>query len=228
MVQVKIHNIIIDVIWKDIKNMRLAVYPSTGRVRISAPHRFKDEEVRLFAISKLSWIRHHQEKFKEQRRASEQHFVSNKEHCFFGKSYLLEVIEHNTVPKVILNNKNCICLSVRPNTTKEKRQIIMNEWYRVELKKVIPPIIEKYEGLIGVKANEWRIKRMKTRWGSCNIKDKRIWINLELAKKPIMCLQYVILHELIHLIERYHNANFKAHIEKYMPQWKFYKKELKL
>jgi len=218
----------IDVIRKDIKHIRLAVYPSNSRVLISAPFYVNDKQILSFATSKLSWIKRHRQKFKELKSDQELYFVSNEQHFFFGQPYLLDVVEQNEVPKVILKNENCIGLFVRPNTIVEKRQSIMNEWYRSELKKVIPPIIESYENQIGVKINDWRIKRMKTRWGSCNIRAKRIWINLELAKKPIICLEYVILHELIHLIERYHNSNFKAHIEKYMPQWKFFKKELKL
>ncbi|MCK5542166.1 MAG: M48 family metallopeptidase [Desulfobacterales bacterium] len=224
--QIKISNILIDVIRKDIKNMRLAVYPPGGRVRISVPLHINDETARLFAISKLSWIKNHRQKIKEQKRAIDRYFISRETHYFFGQPYLLDVVEHNAVPEVVLKNKTYISLFVRPNTTTEKRQSIMNEWYRSELKKKIPSIIEKYEKQIGVKVNNWRIKHMKTRWGSCNIKDKRIWINLELAKKPIVCLEYVILHELLHLIERYHNRNFKAHIEKYMPQWKSHKEEL--
>ena len=224
--QIKISNILIDVIRKDIKNMRLTVYPPGGRVRISVPLHINDETARLFAISKLSWIKNHRQKIKEQKRAIDRYFISRETHYFFGQPYLLDVVEHNAVPEVVLKNKTYISLFVRPNTTTEKRQSIMNEWYRSELKKKIPSIIEKYEKQIGVKVNNWRIKHMKTRWGSCNIKDKRIWINLELAKKPIVCLEYVILHELLHLIERYHNRNFKAHIEKYMPQWKSHKEEL--
>lgn len=228
MYKIKINNMFIDVIRKDIKHIRLAVYPSNSRVLISAPFYVNDKQILSFATSKLSWIKRHRQKFKELKSDQELYFVSNEQHFFFGQPYLLDVVEQNEVPKVILKNENCIGLFVRPNTIVEKRQSIMNEWYRSELKKVIPPIIESYENQIGVKINDWRIKRMKTRWGSCNIRAKRIWINLELAKKPIICLEYVILHELIHLIERYHNSNFKAHIEKYMPQWKFFKKELKL
>ncbi len=224
--QIEVNNITIDIVRKDIKNMHLAVYPPDGRVRVAAPLRINDEAVRLFAISKLSWIKKHQRKFKEQKRETNRDYIARESHYFFGQRYLLNIIEHNAAPKVVLRNKTYIDLYLRPNTTTEKREAIMNEWYRAELKKLIPPIIEKHEKQTGVKSNDWGVKRMKTKWGSCNIKDKRIWINLELAKKPIICLEYVILHELIHLIERHHNDNFLAHIKKYMPQWKFHKDKL--
>ncbi len=227
MYQIKVSNIIINVIRKNIKNMYLAVYPPAGRVRITAPLRINDEAVRLFVISKLSWIKKHQQKFKKQKREISRDYSARESHYFFGQRYLLNVIEHNAVPNVVLRNKTYIDLYIRPNTVTQKKESIMNEWYRAELKKLIPPIIQKYEKLADVKSSDWRVKRMKTKWGSCNIKDKRIWINLELAKKPIICLEYVILHELIHLIERDHNDNFLAHMKKYMPQWKFHKDELK-
>ena len=226
MYQIKISSIIINVIRKDIKNMYLAVYPPAGRVRITAPLRINDEAVRLFVISKLSWIKKHQQKFKKQKREISRDYIARESHYFLGQRYLLNVIEHNAVPKVVLRNKTYIDLYIRPNTVTQKKESIMNEWYRAELKKLIPPIIQKYEKLADVKSSDWRVKRMKTKWGSCNIKDKRIWINLELAKKPIICLEYVILHELIHLIERDHNDNFLAHMKKYMPRWKFHKDEL--
>ncbi|MCP4104097.1 MAG: M48 family metallopeptidase [Desulfobacteraceae bacterium] len=127
---------------------------------------------------------------------------------------------------MVLSNKSRVDLYIRPDTAKEKRQSVMNEWYRAELKKLIPPIIEKYENQLGVKTNDWSVRQMKTKWGSCNIEDKRIWINLELAKKPVICLEYIILHEMIHLIERHHNDNFLAHMTRNMPQWKFHKQEL--
>jgi len=226
MYQIKISDIIIDVVRKDIKNIHLGVYPPGGRVRIAAPLRIDDETVRLFAISKLSWIKKQQRKFKEQDRESERDYIARESHYFLGQRYLLNVIEHNAAPKVVLSNKSKIDLYIRPNTAPEKRESIMNEWYRAELKKLIPPIIEKYEKQTGVKINDWGVRQMKTKWGSCNIEDKRIWINLELAKKPIICLEYIILHELIHLIERHHNNKFLAYMTKYMPQWKFHKEEL--
>ncbi|MDY0078362.1 MAG: SprT-like domain-containing protein, partial [Bacteroidales bacterium] len=115
---------------------------------------------------------------------------------------------------------------IRPKSSREQKQIAINEWYRSELKKLIPEIIEKWEHKIGVQVSEWQVKQMKTKWGTCNIEKKRIWINLELAKKPIHCLEYIVVHEMIHLLERHHNDRFLSLMEKHMPQWKFYREEL--
>ena len=216
----------IDVVRKDIKNMHLAVYPPTGRVRIAAPLRIDDEAVRLFAISKISWIRKHQRNFLSQDRQPPRQFKERESHYFQGKRYLLRIIEQEAPPKVVFKTKTYIDLYIRPNSTTEQRQIIINEWYRTELKKLIQPIIDKWEKQIGVTVDDWKVKQMKTKWGTCNIEKKRIWLNLELAKKPLHCLEYIVVHEMIHLIERHHNDRFLSLMEKYMPQWKFYKEEL--
>lgn len=218
--------LLVDVVRKDIKNMHLAVYPPTGRVRIAAPLRIDDEAVRLFAISKISWIRKHQRNFLAQERLPSRKYVERESHYFQGKRFLLRVIEHDAPPKVVLKTKTYIDLHVRPNSTIERRQIILNAWYRAELKKLIVPIMEKWEKELGVSVFEWQIKQMKTRWGSCNIEKKRILINLELAKKPLHCLEYIVVHEMLHLLERHHNERFMSLMEKYIPQWKFYKEEL--
>jgi hypothetical protein len=219
-------NLSIDVVRKNIKNMHLAVYPPTGRVRIAAPLRIDDEAVRLFAISKIAWIRKHQRHFKTQDRQSPREFKQRESHYFQGKRFLLRITELEAPAKVEVKTKTYIDLSVRPNSTLEQKQTILNEWYRKELKKLIPEIIEKCEKKIGVSVAEWQVKQMKTKWGTCNIEEKRIWINLELAKKPIQCLEYIIVHEMIHLIERHHNDRFMALMDKYIPQWKFFKEEL--
>lgn len=224
--QLSINNLIVDVVRKDIKNMHLAVYPPTGRVRIAAPLRIDDEAVRLFAISKISWIRKHQRNFLAQDRQPPRQFKERESHYFQGKRYLLRIIEHEAPPKVVFKTKTYIDLHVRTNSTTEQRQIIINEWYRTELKKLIQPIIDKWEKQIGVTVDDWQVKQMKTKWGTCNIEKKRIWINLELAKKPLHCLEYIVVHEMIHFLERHHNDRFLTLMEKYMPQWKFYKEEL--
>jgi predicted metal-dependent hydrolase len=219
-------NLSVDVVRKDIKNMHLAVYPPTGRVRIAAPLRIDDEAVKLFAISKIAWIRKHQRNFVAQDRQSPREFKQRESHYFQGKRYLLRVFEHNAPAKVELKTKTFLDLYVRPDSTTAQKQTIINEWYRAELKKMIPEIIAKWEQKISVKVSDWQVKQMKTKWGTCNIKEKRIWINLELAKKPLHCLEYIIVHEMLHLIERHHNDRFLALMEKYMPQWKFFKEEL--
>jgi predicted metal-dependent hydrolase len=216
----------IDVIRKDIKNMHLAVYPPTGRVRIAAPLRVNDEAVRLFAISKISWIRKHQRNFEGQDRQAPRQFKERESHYFQGKRYLLRIIEHEAPPKVVFKTKTYIDLYVRPNSTAKQKQTALNEWYRAELKKLIPSIINKWEEKMGVTVDDWQVKQMKTKWGTCNIEKKRIWINLELAKKPILCVEYIVVHEMIHLLERKHNDRFLSLMEKFIPQWKFYKEEL--
>jgi len=216
----------IDVVRKDIKNMHLAVYPPTGRVRIAAPLRIDDEAVRLFAISKIAWIRKNQRSFNSQERQAPRQFKERESHYFLGKRYLLRIIEEEATPKIVFKTKTYIDLYTRPNSTLEQRQTIINEWYRAELKKLIPAIINKWENQIGVSVDDWQVKQMKTKWGTCNIEKKRIWINLELAKKPLQCLEYIIVHEMIHLLERHHNDRFLSFMEKYMPQWKFYREEL--
>jgi len=219
-------NLNVDVVRKDIKNMHLAVYPPSGRVRIAAPLSVNDEAVRLFAISKIAWIRKHQRNFVSQDRQSPREFKQRESHYFQGKRYLLRITEQDAPAKVLVKTKTYIDLFIRPESTTEQKQIIINEWYRSELKKLIPDIIEKWEQKIGIKVSEWQVKQMKTKWGTCNIEEKRIWINLELAKKPLHCLEYIVVHEMLHLIERHHNDRFLALMEKYLPQWKFFKEEL--
>jgi predicted metal-dependent hydrolase len=216
----------IDVVRKDIKNMHLAVYPPTGRVRIAAPLRIDDEAVRLFAISKIAWIRKHQRNFLVQERLPPRQYKTRESHYFQGKRYLLRVIEHDAPPKVVLKSKTYLDLYIRPNTSTIQKSTILNEWYRAELKKLIEPIVNHWTAKIGISVNDWQVKQMKTKWGTCNIEKKRIWINLELAKKPHHCLEYIVVHELVHLLERHHNERFQALMEMHLPQWKFYKEEL--
>lgn len=226
MEQITISDITIDVIRKNIKNIHLAVYPPTGRVRLAVPMQLTDDTIRLFVVAKLSWIKRHQRKFKAQDRQLPREYKNRESHYFQGTRYLLNVIEKDAPPKVTLRSKTYIDLTIRPNTPVEKRHEIMTEWYRTELKKEIPALIEKWEKVIGVKANDWQVKQMKTKWGTCNITKKRIWLNLELAKKPLQCLEYVIVHEMVHLLERHHNERFKGFMDVFMPHWRAHKEEL--
>lgn len=219
-------NIEIDVVRKDIKNMHLAVYPPHGRIRLSAPSKTDDEVLRLYAISKLGWIKKHVKSFKEQARETKRDYVSGESHYFNGKRYLLEVQNHERYAKVKLIGINKIQLWVKPDTSVEEKATIMKEWYRKQLKNQLPALIEKWEKVIGVKANDWGVKHMKTKWGACNTDDKRIWINLELSKKPISCLEYILVHELVHLHERNHNERFISLMDKFMPKWRLHRDEL--
>lgn len=222
---ITVSNITIDVVKKDIKNLHLAVYPPTGRVRIAAPLRTNDEAIRLFAVSKLGWIKRHQRTFVSQDREVAREYVSGESHYFNGKRFLLQVIEHDSTPRVELQHKK-IFLYVRTGSTTKQRATVLNEWFRDQLKIQIPELIEKWEKTMKVQLNDWGVKQMKTKWGTCNITAKRIWLNLELAKKPIRCLEYIIVHEMVHLLERHHNDNFVAYMDKFLPQWRTLKKEL--
>lgn len=224
--KISIANIEIDVIHKDIKNMHLAVYPPNGRIKISAPNRMDDEVVRLFAISKLGWIKKHVKNFKEQPRETIREYVSGESHYFQGQRYLLELVEHNGYSKVELKGNKTIVMKMKTGASTEEKSKVMKEWYRKEMKKLLPALIAKWEKIIGVQSNDWGVKQMKTKWGACNIEEKRIWLNLELAKKPPICMEYIIVHELVHLLERNHNDKFVRHMNQFMPKWRLHRDEL--
>ncbi len=224
--QITVSDITIDVVRKDIKNLHLAVYPPTGRVRITTPLNVDDEAVRLFAISKLGWIKNHRQSFTSQERETKREYVSGESHYFEGTRYLLNVIYHNATPKVEIRNKRYIDLYVRPNSTIGQRERVMTEWYRQRLIEKIHVLIEKWQTIIGVQLNAWEVRQMKTKWGTCRREVKRIWLNLELAKKPLPCLEYIIVHELVHMLERHHNDRFIAFMDKFMPQWRLHQNEL--
>jgi predicted metal-dependent hydrolase len=224
--QIVVNDIVIDVIQKDIKNIHLAVYPPMGRVRIAAPINVDDEAVRLFAISKLTWIKKNQAKYVTQERQSVRKYISGESHYFRGQRYLLNVIHNSGYPRVVIRNKKNIDLYVKEDYTIEQRENVMTNWYRKNLKEQIPSLIEKWQQVIGIKVNEWEVKKMKTKWGTCNREAKRIWLNLELAKKPEHCLEYIIVHEIVHFLERNHTEKFVAYMDKFMPAWRNYKQEL--
>lgn len=224
--QITVRNIKIDVIKKDIKNIHLAVYPPTGRVRIATPLETDEEQIRLFAVSKINWIKKYRKKFAEQKRETKREYVSGESHYFEGRRYLLNVIYHNEKPKVEIRTKTHIDLYVREGSNLKKREKVLNEWFRERLKENIAPLIKKWTKKIGVELNDWQVKKMRTKWGTCNIEDKRIWLNLELAKKPIHCLEYIIVHELVHFIERHHNDCYISLMDKYLPNWKLCRDEL--
>ncbi len=225
MQKIELGNITIEVEQKDIKNIHLSVYPPDGNVKIAAPERMELDTIRVFAINKLKWIKKQQETFRNQEREAPREYLSKESHYFQGKRYLLKITEQDAKPKVVLKHSE-IELFIRPNTSKEKRKEILDEWYREQLKNTVPKLIKKWENKIGVKINEFGIKKMRTKWGTCNTEAKRIWLNLELAKKPAECLEYIIVHELLHLLERSHNEKFMKYMNKFMPKWRFYRDEL--
>lgn len=211
---------------KKIKHVHLSVHPPQGRVRASVPKHLSDESIRLAIVSKLSWIKKQQKKFQDQPRQSKRCYVSGECHYFLGQAYRLELIEYHGKAKVELLKSGKIKLWVRANASIESKEKVVNAWYRNELKQRIPLLLNTWQPIIGKEVHDWGIKRMKTKWGSCNIEQKRIWLNLELAKKPPACLEYVLIHELVHLHERYHNARFKALVAQYCPNWKSHRNEL--
>jgi len=223
---ITVSDLVIEVDRKGIKNLHLSVNPPDGRVRIATPIHIDDEAVRLFAVSKLPWIRKQQRKFENQPRQSEREFVSGESHYFNGERYLLNVIYRKGNAKVVIRNKTYMDLYVRENSNQEQHRRVVTEWYRKQLKTKIPDLIDKWQETIGVTLKGWGVRQMKTRWGTCNIEERRIWLNLELAKKPDLCLEYVIVHELVHLLERKHNDRFVELMDEFMPNWRLYRDEL--
>ncbi|GMR08741.1 MAG: SprT family zinc-dependent metalloprotease [Gammaproteobacteria bacterium] len=224
--QITINNINVQIIRKDIKNLNLRVTPPEGGVRVSVPRYMDDETVRHIVVKKLPWIRKQQIRIASQPGQSLPEMYTGESHYYFGKQYLLDVIERHGRHKVELNNNSRISLYVRPGTPAEKRGLVLTRWYRQQIKEAIPDLIQKWEPIIGVKVNEWRIKQMKTRWGSCNITASRIWLNLELVKRPVECLDYVVVHEMVHLLERCHNDDFRAYMDKFLPHWRLHRDAL--
>ena len=223
---INVRGISVEVVHKDIKNFYIGVHPPNGHVRVSAPLHFDEDAIRMAVITRLAWIRRKQAEFAKQERQPQREFVTGESHYFEGRRYRLDVIEQDCPPKVWLPNNTKIALSVRPGSDRAKRQAVMQRWYRQHLRAQLPPLLEKWEPKLGVSVNEVRIKRMKTLWGSCNIKAKRIWLNLELVKKPKSCLVYVLVHEMVHLLERHHNDRFRELMDKFLPQWRNYRDQL--
>jgi predicted metal-dependent hydrolase len=215
----------VEVVRKAIKNLHLGVYPPAGRVRVAVPTRVDDEAVRLAVISKLGWIRRQQARFDEQPRQSQREMIAGESHYFQGRRYRLRVVEENAAPRVQIGGST-LKLSVRPDTNAAKREAVLNDWYRSGLKSLLPGLIAKWEPVIGVEVVGWGVKKMKTMWGACNTNAGRIWLNLELAKKPPQCLEYILVHEMVHLLERHHNGRFKEHMDRLMPQWRLLRDEL--
>ena len=224
--QIEVANIQIDIVRKDIKNLHLAVYPPNGRVRIASPLRIDDESVRLFAISKLSWIKRYRAKFQAQEREAKRDYVNGESHYYQGQRYLLNVQPTEGKAIVRLRNANQLDLVVKEGATTAQKESVMIDWYRTYLKSQIPSLIAKWEATLGVTVQDWGVKQMKTKWGTCNIEASRIWVNLELAKKSRNCLEYILVHEMVHLLERHHNDRFVAYMDHFLPNWRLLRDEL--
>jgi predicted metal-dependent hydrolase len=223
--RIELGDIAVEVVKKDIKNLHLSVHPPAGRVRISAPLRMNLDAIRIFAISKLGWIKQQQKKLQEQERETPREYLDLESHYIWGRRYLLEVIEGNEPPAVELNHSR-MRLRIRSGTREGKKQDVVEEWYREQLRQAVPPLLAKWEPLIGVKVESFFVQRMKTKWGSCNPDSKTIRLNTDLAKKPLGCLEYIIVHELVHLLEPKHNERFLILMDQFMPRWRFNRAEL--
>ena len=221
-----ISGIKVEVLRKDIKNLHLGVYPPAGRVRVAAPLVVSDEAVRLAVIDKLGWIRRQKARFAEQSRQSQREMVNGESHYFLGRRYRLRVHEQAAPARVTLRGVASLDLFVRPGASVEQREAVLLRWHREQLKALIPPLLDKWQPVLGVAVADWGVKKMKTRWGSCNPASRRVWFNLELAKKPVQCLEYIVVHELLHLLERRHNERFAALMEVHVPQWRQYRATL--
>lgn len=224
--RILVNGLPVQIVRKDIKNLHLGVYPPHGRVRVAAPLRVSDSAVRLAVVSKLAWIRRQQARFDAQPRQSAREMVSGESHYFLGRRYRLRFIPSHEPAKVIVRRPGTMELHARAELTADQREKVLLSWYRQQLKELIPPLLEKWQDAVGVRPQEWAIRKMKTKWGACNAEARRIWLNLELAKKPVQCLEYIIVHELVHLLERRHNDMFNALMDKVLPQWRTRRAEL--
>ncbi len=220
--KIQVEEITIEVQRKKIKNLHLRVYPPDGHVKATAPQRMSDDMIRSFAMSKIDWIRKNRDRIARMKPQPPSEFVTGESHFLGGTCCRLVLIEQDARPHVEAE-EGTLRLYVRPGADVEKRRAVMYEFYRERLKQTLPGMIARWERVIGVRVMEFGVKRMKTKWGTCNRKARRIWINLELAKKPQECLEYIVVHEMVHLLERYHNSTFYGYMDRFLPDWHTYK-----
>ncbi len=223
--EIDLGGIPIEVTQKDIKNIHLSVNPPLGKVRISAPLGMDIQAIRAFAVTKIAWIKTEQRKFQYQEREKPREFLELESHYVWGKRYLLNIIEIEGTPSVSLSHDKMI-LKTNPNTSPEKMRDLVDGWYRDLLREEVEPIIERWSVALGVKADKLFIQRMKTRWGSCVPENKSIRLNTELAKKPPQFLEYVVVHELAHLVAANHKDKFQKVMDTALPNWRYIRDEL--
>ena len=223
---ITVSGIPVEIVRKDIKNVHLGVYPPQGRVRIAVPLHVDDDAARLAVATRLGWIQRQRARLEDQDRQSEREMVTGESHYLHGRRYRLQVIQRPGPGEIRLVNNSILELGVRPGTDRDRRWALLEEWYRRQLREQTAELITTWEPVIGVDVSAWGIRKMKTRWGSCNTTAQRIWLNLELVKKPLSCLEYVVVHEMVHLLERRHNDRFRAYMDKFLPQWRLLRDEL--
>ncbi len=224
--QIEVSGIGVEIRRKAIKNLHVGVYPPDGVVRVAAPLHLNDEAVRLAIVSRLGWIRRQRQGFARQVRQSAREMVTGESHYFEGKRYRLNVVEQPDRLRVRVTNTNTLELQVPPDTDAAARHQALERWYRRQLKARIPKLLSHWESVVGVEVADCRVKKMKTKWGSCNIEARRIWLNLELAKKPPPCLEYILVHEMVHLLERHHTDRFRDLMDQFMPDWRVRRDQL--
>lgn len=218
--RIEVSGIQVEIVRKDIKNLHLGVYPPNGRVRAAVPLRLGDDAVRLALVSRLGWIKRQRRAFIEQERQSEREMVTGETHYLEGRRYRLKLVLHDGYAQVELLNNKTLVLRVRPQLDTEQRRAVLERWYRARLREHARDLIPHWAVRLGVSAPDWGIKKMRTRWGTCNQDARRIWLNLELAKKPMQCMEYIVVHELVHLLERQHNDRFAALMDQHLPDWR--------
>jgi len=221
----KLNELDVEITQKDIKYVHLSVYPPDGKVKVSAPVSMSQDTIRVFVISKLGWIKKQQNKLRAQEREAPREYLDRESHYVWGKRYLLKIQETDAPSKIELKH-NKLVLSIRPGTSQERKQAVLEAWYRENLKQAIPAMIEKWQPRLGVRVNRFYVQRMKTKWGSCSFHSGNIRLNTELAKKPLVCLEYIVVHEMTHLLEPTHNSRFTGLMDQFLPKWRFYRDEL--
>jgi predicted metal-dependent hydrolase len=216
----------VSVVRKPIKNLHLGVYPPDGRVRVAAPMAVSDAAVRVAVIGRLRWIKQKQAGFDGQSRESPREMTSGESHYYRGRRYRLQVVATDGPPRVEVRGHQSLVLHVRPGATAEDRERLLQGWYRDRLREVASRLLARWQEKLGVEVAAWGIKRMKTKWGSCNPKAGRVWLNLELIKKPPACLEYVLVHELTHLLVAKHDDRFLRLMDRHLPSWRRRRAEL--
>lgn len=224
--RVSVGGVTVEIVRKDIRNLHVGVYPPSGRVRVAAPLRLDDDAVRLAVVSRLGWIRRQQSAFAQQDRQSQREMVTGESHYFRGRRYLLDVIAHEGRASVRLANNTTMQLRVRRGADRDARADALEKWYRNQLKEQLPALLARWEQRTGITVADVRIRKMKTRWGSCSAEASRVWLNLELAKKPPLCLEYVLVHEMAHFLEHHHTERFRELMDATMPSWRLARDEL--
>ncbi len=223
--RIELGDIPIDVIFKDVKNVHLSVHPPAGRVSVAAPVRMTLDMIRVFAITKLGWIKRQRKRLREQARETPRELLGRESHFFWGQRYLLDVVEDTGKTAVVVRPSR-IVMHVQPGATVERKHAILAEWYREQIKATVPDVVAKWAPQIGATVNKIYVQQMKTKWGSCNSIAGSIRLNTELAKKPRECFEYVVVHEMMHLLEPTHNSRFMAMMDRVMPNWRVLRNQL--